>query len=309
MTIKAIETSYKGYRFRSRLEARWAVFFDAMGIEWQYETEGFELSRCRYLPDFWLPKAEVFIEVKPGEDYVPPKWIYVAGKVTGSWRDELSLQGHCMAGPDIHKKHSSGIHLSNGDYDSSEVVESCLTGIHMAQCIFAWIDTLDTFATLAEIGYASASRKAVYIGVDERLKNSLMKSATPFVIDAVGAVSDDEGNLRRHDLWFIEEMATKFGWFSEVQEAFDCMIGSITFDQEKCLELSVAKKCAAIVHGDPLECLTDDKCNTFWKGSITGRSGRLCHVLGLNFSDLEKAKQCGISARSARFEHGENGAK
>jgi hypothetical protein len=28
--IKAIETSYKGYRFRSRLEARWAVFFDAL---------------------------------------------------------------------------------------------------------------------------------------------------------------------------------------------------------------------------------------------------------------------------------------
>lgn len=27
--IKAIDTYYKGYRFRSRLEARWAVFFDA----------------------------------------------------------------------------------------------------------------------------------------------------------------------------------------------------------------------------------------------------------------------------------------
>jgi hypothetical protein len=28
MSAKAIETHYKGYRFRSRLEARWAVFFD-----------------------------------------------------------------------------------------------------------------------------------------------------------------------------------------------------------------------------------------------------------------------------------------
>lgn len=28
MTIKAIDTIYKGYKFRSRLEARWAVFFD-----------------------------------------------------------------------------------------------------------------------------------------------------------------------------------------------------------------------------------------------------------------------------------------
>ena len=52
-TIKPIETVYNGYRFRSRLEARWAVFFDAAGIEYQYEPEGFELpSGNYYLPDF-----------------------------------------------------------------------------------------------------------------------------------------------------------------------------------------------------------------------------------------------------------------
>jgi hypothetical protein len=32
--IVAIPTRYKGYHFRSRLEARWAVFFDALGIKW-----------------------------------------------------------------------------------------------------------------------------------------------------------------------------------------------------------------------------------------------------------------------------------
>lgn len=54
--IKAIETQYKGYRFRSRLEARWAVFFDELGIEWEYESEGYELSNGeRYLPDFYFP--------------------------------------------------------------------------------------------------------------------------------------------------------------------------------------------------------------------------------------------------------------
>lgn len=55
--IKAIETQYKGYRFRSRLEARWAVFFDSLGLEWHYESEGYVLENgtC-YLPDFWLPK-------------------------------------------------------------------------------------------------------------------------------------------------------------------------------------------------------------------------------------------------------------
>lgn len=66
MTIKAIETVYKGYKFRSRLEARWAVFFDAMGIEYQYELEGFDLGEAGwYLPDFYLPESGWFVEVKP----------------------------------------------------------------------------------------------------------------------------------------------------------------------------------------------------------------------------------------------------
>lgn len=48
-----IETKYKGYRFRSRLEARWAVFFSALGLAWEYEPEGFELDNGQwYLPDF-----------------------------------------------------------------------------------------------------------------------------------------------------------------------------------------------------------------------------------------------------------------
>ena len=51
--IKAIETVYNGYRFRSRLEARWAVFFDALGVEYEYEPQGFVLpSGKHYLPDF-----------------------------------------------------------------------------------------------------------------------------------------------------------------------------------------------------------------------------------------------------------------
>lgn len=66
--MRAIETLYKGCRFRSRLEARWAVFFDALQIAWRYELEGFELSDgTRYLPDFFLPKftGGIWVEVKP----------------------------------------------------------------------------------------------------------------------------------------------------------------------------------------------------------------------------------------------------
>ena len=66
MHIKAIDTIYNGYRFRSRLEARWAVFFDAMGIDYEYEREGYDLGKVGwYLPDFWLPKYELWVEIKP----------------------------------------------------------------------------------------------------------------------------------------------------------------------------------------------------------------------------------------------------
>lgn len=73
--IKPLETQYKGYRFRSRTEARWAVFFDALCIKWEYEKEGYDLGAAGwYLPDFWLlandiPEDEYFgsgyfIEIK-----------------------------------------------------------------------------------------------------------------------------------------------------------------------------------------------------------------------------------------------------
>jgi hypothetical protein len=65
-TIQPIETHYKGYRFRSRLEARWAVFFDALEIEWDYEPEGFDLGEYGwYLPDFYLKTLGCFCEIKP----------------------------------------------------------------------------------------------------------------------------------------------------------------------------------------------------------------------------------------------------
>lgn len=75
--MRPIQTQYKGYFFRSRLEARWAIFFDALGIKWEYELEGFHLSNGEmYLPDFFLPKfcgpQGMYVEVKP-EPGIDPK--------------------------------------------------------------------------------------------------------------------------------------------------------------------------------------------------------------------------------------------
>ena len=73
--IRAIPTYYRGVNFRSRLEARWAIIFERLGITWYYETEGYDIQiedgyTIRYLPDFVLLGGTVrcprrlYVEVK-----------------------------------------------------------------------------------------------------------------------------------------------------------------------------------------------------------------------------------------------------
>jgi hypothetical protein len=62
--MQPIETNYKGFRFRSRSEARWAVFLDTIQISWRYEEQGFDLNGTGYLPDFWVPDWNAWVEIK-----------------------------------------------------------------------------------------------------------------------------------------------------------------------------------------------------------------------------------------------------
>lgn len=69
--IAAHPTTYNGVRFRSRLEARWAAFFDLVKWEWEYEP----IDLQGWVPDFWIqlpcdhsecPSGrELYAEVKP----------------------------------------------------------------------------------------------------------------------------------------------------------------------------------------------------------------------------------------------------
>lgn len=69
--IKAHVTEYNGTKFRSRLEARWAAFFDLVGWAWEYEP----LDLVGWVPDFRVtfscgnsncePFHELLAEVKP----------------------------------------------------------------------------------------------------------------------------------------------------------------------------------------------------------------------------------------------------
>ena len=96
--IKAIETNYRGCRFRSRLEARWAVFFDTLGWDWQYEKEGYVLGwrendELPWLPDFEIttPKGQHFyVEVKGDTNFFED----------GTWLGRLDFGGGPPSFPD-----------------------------------------------------------------------------------------------------------------------------------------------------------------------------------------------------------------
>lgn len=79
--IQPKPTTYMGTRFRSRLEAKWAVFFDYAPnvLSWKYEPKTYTFSNGHtYTPDFSIVvyldgnRCEFYVEVKPApisEDY------------------------------------------------------------------------------------------------------------------------------------------------------------------------------------------------------------------------------------------------
>lgn len=110
VTIKPIQTRAYGHHFRSRLEARWAVFFDNLGFRWEYEPEGFDIDGEAYLPDFrvWTPQGEpIWYEIKPAHITADQKFEKFAraldpefgaaraGLLSGSPRDYLQSHDAC----------------------------------------------------------------------------------------------------------------------------------------------------------------------------------------------------------------------
>ena len=74
-TVAAFPTEYRGRTYRSRLEARWAAFFDQLGIAHEYEP--FDLGS--WSPDFLLPDLNVLVEIKPLTDFDPDIWAKMVG--------------------------------------------------------------------------------------------------------------------------------------------------------------------------------------------------------------------------------------
>lgn len=92
MTIKPIETLYRGHYFRSKTEARFAVFLDCLGVKWDYEPQGFDLGNgLKYLPDFKIYNVEIWDENRDKcnyDTYTPKMLDHIYVEVKGMWKDD-----------------------------------------------------------------------------------------------------------------------------------------------------------------------------------------------------------------------------
>ena len=135
--IHGIQTIYKDRLYRSRLEARWAAFFDLVG--WMFEYEPYEFNG--WIPDFIIigKRDAVLVEVKPFthfEEFDTGKILNAMGNV----RKEVLLLGLCIW-PETDIETASVGWLGEQEYWTDE-----------GGC--AWASAL--FSTLGGLGFAHA---------------------------------------------------------------------------------------------------------------------------------------------------------
>ena len=282
------------------------MFFDALGLEYEYEPEGFDLGGgTKYLPDFKVkcPNEDryIFFEVKRKDGFVPrlkEQSVYLAGKIksefhgldgmASNWRREVAHKdflgqkyefyalgpdtdhfsyGYKYAGPNFSDNH--GCYIAH---------ERAMSQIENCDFVFAWIDSVDAFGTFHEIGHACGIGKPVYIGFSK--------------------------NMPYKDMWFMRAAAELDGVFDNPKSAWDGLITSARLRPEKD-EVKVAKLSmispVALVMGDPMEA---DFC-LYQKGAMSWSSRAdvsVGHVFAMPVSMIFGAA---TKARSARFEHGE----
>lgn len=240
MNVKAIETIYKGRRFRSRLEARWAVVFEHMGYKWSYEVEGYEVNGKRYLPDFVIETergGKFTVEIKNSLHFMgQPASVYMAGRMEGlaqAWRPSEGRSSYVFGHervPDVYtvvggkavkytgpfwgdaRKHSVAHSIDFVMYDEDaqrDVFNRSMAGIDAADIVLCMIEDRECYGTLVEIGYARAKGKKVFIA---------------YVFEDG---SKDAYDLNSEDLWFSEAASTKSKYFMSAKEAVDWLHSNI----------------------------------------------------------------------------------
>jgi len=165
----AIPTIYRGITFRSRLEARWATFFDAVGADWRYEPQGYEAGGVAYLPDFWLPSVAsrgalggVFFEVKPD---VPDEYEKMKARMLAFGSGRPVIIAACE--PKLPEREHLLEYVSNerGNWEDD--------GLHFAKC---------ADCGQVNIGYFVRDRQCgtCRIGLSDPYESTLMQARAEF---------------------------------------------------------------------------------------------------------------------------------
>lgn len=142
-SIKAHPTNYRGTVFRSRLEARWAAFFDLAGWKWEYEP----LDLHGWTPDFFVEfpcghsqcsgSHSLLVEIKPYhsldqfKDHKCIDWPYGANRFDGSF---LPMGADASAAFGINPSVTYW-EMAHGDGGGTEDISGWLRG---KSCIDLW---------------------------------------------------------------------------------------------------------------------------------------------------------------------------
>jgi hypothetical protein len=89
--MAVVETQYGDYRFHNRLAARWAVFFDVLGVRFKYRQQTFSftsLENRQWTPDFHLPQ----FQRDPVHDGMADSYLSVLERKPSAW--ELETGAH-----------------------------------------------------------------------------------------------------------------------------------------------------------------------------------------------------------------------
>jgi hypothetical protein len=101
LEFTAIETAYRAYQFRSRLEAKYAVFFDLCQWSWSYEPPEFN----GWIPDFAIGQRPTLVEVKPF--WKEEQWKEQVSKIVASGcREPVVLLGNDPAWISVENEES-----------------------------------------------------------------------------------------------------------------------------------------------------------------------------------------------------------
>jgi hypothetical protein len=137
-----IATEFCGIRFRSRLEANWAAFFQLLGLKADYEPTDLNF----YIPDFDLrfKKRPLLVEIKPSEEHFEQ----AQSKIECSgWDGDMAILVSGLTG-------ELGMSYENGAWDT---------------CVLAWCTACNSPTITQESGDWScrncgAGRRAIWFG-------------------------------------------------------------------------------------------------------------------------------------------------